>query len=178
MGSNVRPSRPSRSASDTACSPMNSFNPDIDPIERLARVWLRFVVWGLRMAAVCLVVSLPLMVVWDRFSPWPPAIQALSAYPGQSRLCVGSGSDNEETPTGSQASVQRSFVLFPRALTSPTIITVTSTDGAEPVVEESHLAFWFLFVIQTVALFFCVRLIRGTRLRTHSEARRSIERNR
>ena len=117
-----------------------------------------------------MVVALPLMAVWDRYSPWPPAVEALLAFPGQGRVCVGSGSDNEEAPTGSHVAVQRSFVLFPKALTSPSIITVTSTDGGEPVVDESQMAFWFLFVIQGAALFFCVRLFQGWMSKAHPKS--------
>lgn len=139
---------------------MNTLNPSLEPLQTLFRFWLRFMAWGLRIAAVCLVVALPAVVAFDRFSPWPPAIQALSAYPGQSRICVGYGSDSEWTPSGSRSSIQRSFLLFPRAVKSPSIITITSTDGAAATVDESSFAFWFLFAFYAVALFFCIRLIR------------------
>ena len=125
------------------------------------RFWLRFVTWGLRIAAVCIVLALPVGAAFDRFSPWPPAIQALSAYPDQFRVCVGFGSDSEWTPTGSHSSIQRSFLLFPRVVSSPCIITITSTDGAKATIDESRMAFGFFIAFYALALLFCIRFIRG-----------------
>lgn len=139
---------------------MNSFNTSLEPLQALFRFWFRCMAWGLRIAAVCLVIALPALVAFDRFRPWPPAIQALSAYPDQIRICVGYGSDSEWTPTGSHSSIQRSFLLFPRAVTSPSIITITSIDGAPATFDESSFAFWFFFAFYAIALFFCIRLIR------------------
>ena len=117
--------------------------------------------WWLSAVAICCVVGLPALALYDRLSPWPPAIEALSAYSGQNRFCVGSGTDSEWTPTASHLSIQRSYILVPRAFASPSVITVISTDHAPAVVSESPGTFWFVIAIYSVALFFCVRLIRG-----------------
>jgi hypothetical protein len=140
---------------------MAVFNPTLEPVEKLFRFWLRFITWGLRITPVCFVIALPALALFDHFSPWPPAIQALSVYSGQSRVCVGYASNTERTATVSHSLAERSFLLFPRALTSPSIITVTATDGASIKIDESSSAFWFLFVIYTVAVIFCVRCFRS-----------------
>ena len=117
--------------------------------------------WSLRLIAFCVVVGFPALAVFDRFSPWLPAVEALSVYSGQSRVCVGYGTDSERTATSSHSTVQRSFFLMPRALTSPSIITITATDGGAAVISESRFAFWFVVAIYLIALSFCRRLVRG-----------------
>ena len=149
---------------------MATFNPTLEPIETLFRFWVRFIAWGLRIVPVCFVIALPALALFDRFSPWPPAIEALSTYSGQSRVCVGYGSDTERTGTASHWSVQRSFLLFPRALTSPSIITVAATDGTSVSIAESVLAFWVLVVIYTVSVIFSVHFFRCIFTARHSQS--------
>lgn len=126
--------------------------------------------WWLRFVAVGLVVGFPALAVFDRFSPWPTAVEALSADSRQSRVCIGYGTHSERTPTASYSSVQRSFLLIPRALTSPSIITVTATDGAAVVVTESRFTFWFVVAIYLIALIFCVRLFRAIISTRHAQS--------
>ena len=132
-----------------------------EPRDTYLRWWRRSIAWMLQAAAVCLVIVFPALAAFDRISPWPPAVEALSAYPGQSRICVGYGMDSEWTPTASHSSVQRSFLLLPRALTSPSIIFVTVTDGAAAVTSESRFTFWFALAVYLIALIFSVRIIRS-----------------
>jgi hypothetical protein len=124
----------------------------------------------LRATAFCFVVGLPVLGVFDRFSPWPPAIDALSAYSGQSRVCVGYSTDHEWTSTASHSSVQRSYLLFPRALSSPSIISVTVTDGSAAVVTESRFGLWFFVAIYVSALFYCLRLLRVWSAKRHAQS--------
>ncbi len=143
---------------------------DDGSVSALFRWWLRGMGWILRIAPFCFVLALPVVIVCDRFSPWPVAIDALFAYPGQSRVCVGNSSSSESTPDGHHWSVQRSFVLFPRVFTSPSVIVVTATDSAAVTIEESRSFFWFLFVAYTLALIYCVRLVTIFRSKRHAQS--------
>src|SRR5260221_1668125 len=57
---------------------------DDGSVSALFRWWLRGMGWILRIAPFCFVLALPVVIVCDRFSPWPVAIDALFAYPGRS----------------------------------------------------------------------------------------------
>lgn len=133
---------------------MADFNPTHEPLGTLFRFWLRLVVWGLRITPLCFVLLLPVVVAIDRFSPWPVAIHALSAYPGQTRLCVGLGGQGyySRTAPDHRSVIQRSFILWPRVFTTPAVVTVTSTNDRLPIVEESSFGFWFITVIYLIVL--------------------------
>jgi hypothetical protein len=126
----------------------------------LVQFWMRFVRFGLRITPVCVVSALPTLAIFDRFNPWRPAVNALSAYSGQRRVCVGVGGHHTRTSAGTYSSVERSFVLFPQVLTSPSIITVSVADGAPGVVTESRFAFWLVAAIYITALVLSARFVR------------------
>jgi hypothetical protein len=115
--------------------------------------------WSIRVVAIVTVIAFPALAVFDRFSPWTPAVEAFSAYTGQTRVCIGVGTSSVSTPTARHATVWREFFLFPQVLTAPHIITVTLTDDAAVVVSEDRFAFLFTFAIFIVALIYCVRLV-------------------
>lgn len=108
-----------------------------------------------------MVIALPALVVYDRLNPWPSAVKALSIHPGQSRVCVGSGADSEMTSEGLQTSKQRSYILLPMALVSPSVITVSESNGAAVVLTESRSSFWFYAVLYVISLVFCVYFTRS-----------------
>ena len=139
---------------------MAAFNPTLEPITSLFHLWLRVMVWGLRIAPLCFVLVVPAVALYDQLSPWPPAIDALSAFPGQTRICVGLGSESRRTPTDYHSLIERSFVLMPRAFSVPSIISITSTDSAAPIVEESRSGFWF-----GAAGYICMLAIFGWQIR-------------
>ena len=147
---------------------MATFNPTLEPLYTLFRFWLRFVLWGLRIAPICLVIALPAVALFDRFSPWPAAIDALSAYPDQTRICIGFGGEGHSTAAGYSSSVQRAFVLVPRALTLPIVVFVTSTDGAAPTIEQSRFAFWFAAILYIIAAVVVVRQFQAYRATRHA----------
>jgi len=146
---------------------MSAFDLTMAPIERLLRFWLRFVIWSLRMAPFLLVVAAPVTVVVDRCSPWLPALQELSVYGGQCRACVGISGEEEGSGAQAHVTISRSFLLFPRVFTAPSLISVTATDGAATTV-ESGVTFWLFLTLYAGAVVYCFRYFRGPRPSRHA----------
>jgi hypothetical protein len=149
-----------------------AFNPFFEPIKSLIRLWWRIMLWGLRIAPGCFVIVVPAVALYDQFSPWPPAMEALSAYPKQMRFCVGLSTESRRAPTDYHSRIQRSFVLLPRAFTLPSLVTITSADSARPIVEESRLGFWV-----GASGYISMLIICGWQIRRFLSARRSTTGN-
>jgi len=139
-----------------------------DSVSALFRWWLRSMGWFVRIIPFCIVLGLPVVMVYDRFRPWPVALNALTAYPGQSRMCIGNSSSSDEKPDGYHWSVQRAFILFPRVLSSPSVIFVTTTESVAAKIEESRFAFWFFFVCYGLIVIYCIRRVRILRSIHHT----------
>lgn len=122
---------------------MSEFDSSIEPLVRLFRIWLKFLLWGFRIAPVCLVFALPVVVFFDSIRPWPDADAALAQqYPGQTRMCIGLGSHSERTAETSYSVVSRTYILVPRVFASPALFNATSINHAAPVIEEDRSGFW------------------------------------
>ena len=113
--------------------------------------------WWIRIVVVITVLGIPALAIFDRLNPWPPAVEALSAYPNQSRICVGLGAETKWTESTTTSSIQRTFILFPRVFSSPSVIEIAATEGSPALVNESRFLFWFALTIYVTALTLCFR---------------------
>jgi len=123
---------------------------------RMLRLYVRGLGWLVKIMCLVMTLGFPLAPFYDHLQPWPPALEALARYGTQTRLCVGYGSGSSSRRVHGEeiheSYVQRAFILFPAALSSPQIISVTQDHRGNVTVEESTFGFWFLVVFYLVCL--------------------------
>lgn len=119
--------------------------------------------------AICVLVGIPALAIFDQLNPWLPAVEALSTYTGQHRLCVGQATSTKIISGVHHSSAERSFLLVPRILQSPSVITVRTIDDTSAVVSESRRGFWFLLGISICAFVFWFRLFYALVFRSRSQ---------
>jgi hypothetical protein len=95
---------------------------------------------------------MPLVALYGKLSPWPPAREALAQYSGQTPVMVGVHYRARHSITGNTTEVSRSYVLFPMAFSNPKLITVLQVNDRLPMVSESGSDFFLLVGMSIVCL--------------------------
>jgi hypothetical protein len=92
--------------------------------------------WFLKVGAIAIAVSLPVVAIYDCARPWPEAAELLQRWPGGLRICVGVWFHGSVGGTleGSTLITERSrsFVMLPSVFWLPNVFTVQQR-GAEPI---------------------------------------------
>ena len=102
----------------------------------------------LKLAPVGFLVFLVVMPVYDWIAPVPFASQGLSRFDNQLRVCVGVGSHLRIGGGESSFRKQRTYLLFPRALRDPSLVSVTLDVGSGRIAtDENAGALWFLLAV-------------------------------
>jgi hypothetical protein len=106
----------------------------------------------LKLSPVAFLLLLLVLPVYDRVVPASFASQGLSAYESQVRVCVGAES-NLLIQGGVSGTKQRTYLLFPRVLRDPGLVSVTlDVSSGQITTDESAGGLWFLLVV----IAFCV----------------------
>src|SRR5215469_10790707 len=89
--------------------------------------------------------------VYDFFSPWPAASQALSQFGRHFHFCVGVGSEGSRTvsaghTTAESSTEQRAFILMRTPISWPTLVFISQDrmglEAGRVTVDESRFGFW------------------------------------
>jgi hypothetical protein len=103
------------------------------------------VICALLLAGFCSV------LVYDSFSPWPAALQALAQYGPSYHFCVGISSKSYAETSGTERSFssnrQRAFALVRARNSSPLLVAVSQDQSGKVTVVDTAFGFWAWIVL-------------------------------
>jgi hypothetical protein len=110
-------------------------------------------------------IAAPLLAIYDRLYPWPPAISALTNEGNpNSRICVGIGSEdvttyNNKVGWSRVAKNQRSYLLLSSLINHPATISVSVDQDGTVSIDRSTEAIFVLIVWYFVCAYLATRFV-------------------
>ncbi len=117
--------------------------------------------WAIFTACLLLLLPPPLIALYDRLHPWPLGTTSLEQeYSAQARVCLAMSSYTYWRNNQSLELTSRSYLLFPRVLRHPVMVTVTADQSSQTETEES----WLIWLAPEVAFYAVILLVLTTKL--------------
>ena len=89
--------------------------------------------------------------VYDVFSPWPPASEALASFGRHFAFCVGMSSESTKKVSDHLTTVesrkQRAFILMRLPISRPTLVAISQDQAGRVTVDESAVGFWIWLIV-------------------------------
>lgn len=96
--------------------------------------------WAIVTGCILLLLPQPLIALYDQLHPWPLGSASLAQkHPAQTPVCIALNVQKYWRNDQSLELTSRSYLLFPRVLRHPLMVTVTADQSGQTEIDESWL---------------------------------------